>query len=210
MDGTRVTGTCAACTLSLFGAVTCSAEGTATAGPSSETDHLSEVIVTGSRIPISGANETLPVTVLDSADLARGGFASVGTVLQALPVSAASVKSTNLNNGGDGSERVDLRALGPKRTLVLLNGHRLPNGGIGGDDSVDVSALPIGLIDRVEVLTGGASAIYGADAVSGVVNFITKRNFEGFELNGEHSQTSRGDGQINLFNATAGHELFGG
>ena len=207
----RVTGTSAACALCLFGAVTYSAEGTAAAGPApSGIDYLSEVIVTGSRIPTSYADETLPVTVLDAADLARGGFTSLGTVLQALPMSAASVKSSNLNNGGDGSDRVDLRALGPKRTLVLLNGHRLPNGGIGGDDSVDIGALPIGLVDHVEVLTSGASAIYGADAVSGVVNLITRESFQGFELNGEHSQTDRGDGQINLLNATAGHELFGG
>ena len=129
---------------------------------------IDEVVVTGSRIPVSADDEIMPVTVLDSTDLARGGFDSLSKILQTLPMSASSVLNTNVNNGGDGSARVDLRALQPKRTLVLLNGNRLPNGGIGGDNSVDLNSIPAAMIDRVEVLTTGASAIYGADAVAGV------------------------------------------
>jgi iron complex outermembrane receptor protein len=152
---------------------------------SSDVEHadgaLSEVIVTGSRIPTSTEDETMPVIVLDATDLARGGYDSLSRVLQTLPMSASSVHNTNNNNGGDGASRTDLRALEPKRTLVLLNGHRFPNGGIGGDNAVDVDMLPTSLIDRVEVLTSGASAIYGADAVAGVINFITKPSSHGLD-----------------------------
>jgi len=171
---------------------------------------LDEVVVTGSRIPTDAFDEILPVTVLDAKDLARGGFDSLSKILQTLPMSATSVLNTNVNSGGDGSARLDLRSLTPKRTLVLFNGHRFPNGGIGGDNAVDLNSLPTALIDRVEVLTSGASAVYGADAVAGVVNFISKSSFNGLELNGEQSQTDRGDGQIGTLNLSAGHEFFGG
>ena len=86
------------------------------------------------------------------------------------------------NNGGDGSERIDLRGLGPQRTLVLLNGRRFLNGGIGADSSVDLTSIPVAMIDRVEVLTSDATAIYGADAVGGVVNIITRDKFHGLEV----------------------------
>jgi iron complex outermembrane receptor protein len=174
------------------------------------TQTLEEVVVTGSRIPTNIANEILPITVLDSTDLARGGLDSLSKILQTLPMSATSVRNTNVNNGGDGSARLDLRALQPKRTLVLLNGHRLPDGGIGGDDSVDLNSIPAAMIDRVEVVTTGDSAVYGADAVAGVVNFITRSNYNGIDLGVEQSQSYRGDGGITTLNLTAGHELFGG
>jgi iron complex outermembrane receptor protein len=173
-------------------------------------DSLAEVIVTGSRIPTTYADATMPVTVLDAADLARGGYDSIGKVLQTLPMSASTVPNTNLNNGGDGATRADLRSLEPKRTLVLLNGHRFPNGGIGGDNSVDLDTLPTGLIDHVEVLTSGASAIYGADAVAGVINFIIKPSFNGVDASVLESQTDRDDGRISTLKLSAGHEVFGG
>jgi iron complex outermembrane recepter protein len=188
--------------------------GTPAAFPSDDSDRnadsLSEVIVTGSRIPTTYADATMPVTVLDAADLARGGYDSFSKILQSLPMSAATVPNTNFNNGGDGSTRADLRSLEPQRTLVLLNGHRFPNGGIGGDNSVDIDTLPTGLIDRVEILTSGASAIYGADAVAGVINFITKPSFNGVEASVLESQTDRDDGRISTFRLSAGHEILGG
>jgi iron complex outermembrane recepter protein len=171
---------------------------------------LNELVVTGSRIPTNADAEIVPVTVLDSTDLARGGLDSLSKILQTLPMSASSVLNTNVNNGGDGSARVDLRALQPKRTLVLLNGNRLPNGGIGGNDSVDLNSIPAAMIDRIEVLTTGASAIYGADAVAGVVNLITRADFSGIDISGEQAQTYRGDGAISTLTLNAGHELFGG
>jgi iron complex outermembrane recepter protein len=171
---------------------------------------LDELIVTGSRIPVRAEDEILPITILDATDLARGGLDSLSKIMQTLPMSASSVPNTNVNNGGDGSARVDLRALQPKRTLVLLNGHRLPDGGIGGDDSVDLNSIPTALIDRVEVVTTGDSAVYGADAVAGVVNFITKSNYSGIDISAEQSRSYRNDGGITTLSLTAGHELFGG
>jgi iron complex outermembrane receptor protein len=211
MDGMRRITVCVAYAMYLLDSAAHAADATSVPKESArDAAPLDEVIVTGSRIPTDSFDEILPVTVLDATDLARGGFDSLSKILQTLPMSAASVHNTNVNNGGDGSARLDLRALSPKRTLVLLNGHRFPNGGIGGDDAVDLNSLPTGLIDRVEVLTSGASAVYGADAVAGVVNFISKSGFNGLELNGERSQTDRGDGQISTLTFSAGHEFFGG
>ena len=140
--------------------------------PASDTQ-LSEVVITGSRIPAEPTEGTTPLTVLDQDDLRRGGLDTLGRVLQTLPASAGEPMNTNVNDGGDGSERIDLRGLGPGRTMVLLNGRRFPNGGLGGDDSVDLSMIPLSLVERVEVMTSGNSAIYGADAIAGVVNVIS-------------------------------------
>jgi iron complex outermembrane recepter protein len=184
--------------------------------PPDSSHALDEVVVTGSRIPVSVRDAIVPITVLDATDLARGGSDSLAKTLQMLPASASSVLNTNVNNLGPagstatGVARVDLRALQPKRTLVLLNGHRLAAGGIGGDDAVDINSLPVALIDHVEVLTGGASAVYGADAVAGVVNFITKSAFNGFEVNAEQSAAYRGDGAITNLSLNAGREIWGG
>ncbi len=165
---------------------------------------ISEVIVTGSRIPTDVLTSIAPVIVLGRADIERGNPASMGQVLQALPISTGSPLNTNVNNGGDGSTRVDLRGLGPARTLVLLNGRRLPNGGIGADASVDLDSLPLSMIERTEILTSGASAIYGADAVAGVINVITRRSFSGIALEANQSLTSHGDSPITQIQALAG------
>jgi len=124
-------------------------------------------------------------------------------------VVAREVQAT-LAAGGDGSERLDLRGLSPKRTLLLLNGHRLPNGGLGGDDSVDLGMIPLSLIDRIEVQTSGASAVYGADAVAGVVNFVTRRDFRGTELALRYGETDKGDGREYRATLTHGEEFAGG
>jgi iron complex outermembrane recepter protein len=175
-----------------------------------EDQTLAEVIVTGTRLAVTQADTTAPVTVLDRRDLERGGADSIGKVVQTLPMNTGSPPNTNVNNGGDGSTRVDLRGLGPDRTLVLLNGRRFPNGGIGGDASVDLNTLPISWIERIEVLASGASAVYGADAVGGVVNVITRRAYDGVELSGNWTMTERGDGQIVRGQAAIGFDLFGG
>jgi outer membrane receptor for ferrienterochelin and colicin len=137
---------------------------------------LDRVQVTGSRIKrtdIEGAN---PVTILQRDDILRAGIQDLGEVLQDLPMMSGSPQSTQRNNGGDGSVRVDLRGLGSRRTLLLVNGHRLPP---GGDD---LSTIPTVMVERIEILKDGASAIYGADAVAGVVNIITRRDYEGAEV----------------------------
>jgi outer membrane receptor protein involved in Fe transport len=172
-----------------------------------ENAELAVVVVTGSRIPVGAVGGTTPLTVLDAKDIRRGALDSLGRVLQTLPFNTGSPMNTNVNNEGDGSERLDLRGLGPKRTLILLNGRRFPNGGLGGDDSVDASMIPLSLVEKVEVLTSGASAIYGADAVAGVVNVITRRSAPGLEIDLKTSFTERGDGRISTGQLVAGHEF---
>ena len=164
---------------------------------------IEQVVVTGSRIPIEIGRGTAPVTILELDDIRRGGLDTLGRVLQTLPFNTGSPTNTN-SNFGNGSERIDLRGLGPKRTLILLNGRRFPNGGLGGDASVDASMVPLSLVDRVEVLTSGATAIYGADAVAGVVNVITREATSGLEIDLKNSLTERGDGSIFSGQAVAG------
>ena len=177
--------------------------------PPTEGTALREVIVTGSRIPVGSLGSTVPLTVIDKEAIERGGEDTLGRILQALPFSTPAM-NTNVNNGGDGSERLDLRGLSPKRTLLLLNGHRLPNGGLGGDDSVDLSMIPLSLIDRIEVQTSGASAVYGADAVAGVVNVITRQAAPLLEATLKDTVTERGDGRITAGQLVGGREIAGG
>ena len=167
-------------------------------------DVLQTVVVTGSRIRGEAGETTGPVTVLTKEQLTRGGNDSLGKALQTLPFNTGSPANTNVNALADGSTRVDLRGLEPQRTLTLLNGRRLPNGGIGADSSVDIDSLPLSMIERVEVLTTGASAVYGADAIGGVVNIITRSDFTGVELGLQRSETDRGDGTITRAQAFVG------
>jgi iron complex outermembrane receptor protein len=141
-----------------------------------EAADLDRVQVTGSRISridIEGAN---PVTVLDREDIKRTGITDLGELVQDLPMMSGSPTSTQRNNGGSGQVAVDIRGMGTNRTLVLINGRRAPalfN---------DFSTIPVAMVERIEVLKDGASAIYGADAVAGVVNVITRKDFEGAEF----------------------------
>ncbi len=186
-------------------------------GPPSPHDRLEEVIVTGARWWLDPAHAVAPVTVLDRRDIERGGESSIGDVLQALPMTTGSPLNTSANAPGepraeanavgDGSVRISLHDL---PTVVLLNGRRLPSGGLGADASVDLNTLPISFIERVEVLAGGASAAVGADAVGGVVNIVTRRSNPGLELSGTRTITERGDGEIVTGQAAIGFDLLGG
>lgn len=135
---------------------------------------IEEIIVTGSRlVSIDGFGQTSPVAVVGMEDISSYGLTRVEDVLNNLPQIEASNVAFD-SNGATGTASVDLRGLGTQRTLVLLNGRRMQPGGVW-TESVDVGQIPSMMIDRVEVLTGGASATYGADAVAGVVNFIMRR-----------------------------------
>ena len=169
-----------------------------------------EVVVTGSRLTVASADPVVPVVALTRNDLDRGGADTVGQVLQSLPMNTGSPPNTNVNTGGDGAVRVDLRGLGAERTLVLLNGRRFPSGGVGGDAAVDLNTLPISMIERIEVLASSASAVYGADAVGGVVNVITRRAQDGVAIGGSRTVTERGDGEIRRGHAVLGFNLFAG
>jgi iron complex outermembrane recepter protein len=163
-----------------------------------------EVIeVTGSLIERKELNTAAPVTVLDKADLDAAGVTSVGDILQNLPAQTNGI-NVQFNNGGDGSTTVNLRGLGSNRTLLLLNGRRVVPGGTGVGAAVDLSAIPLGIIERVEVLKDGASAIYGSDAIGGVVNIITKDQFDGAIASAYSGVTQRGDALNYEVNLTTG------
>jgi iron complex outermembrane receptor protein len=144
---------------------------------------LSEVVVTGSRIPRPNLEQPTPVSVLSASAIEAAGPQSLGDLIARLPQAGyLGTLRANSNNFGNaaGVSSVDLRGLGVSRTLVLVDGQRH----VAGDlttNAVDLNAIPPALVDRVEVITGGASAIYGSDAVSGVVNIITKTRFEGLQ-----------------------------
>jgi len=153
-------------------------------------DAVEKIEVTGSRIrrtDIEGAN---PVTVMSRVDIEKFGVTSIGDVLQAIP-SAGSAINTNNNNGGNGTTTINIRGIGSNRTLVLVNGKRWAPG-LGG--SVDLNNIPAAIIERIEVLKDGASAVYGSDAVAGVVNIITRQDFEGVQASGYVGQWDEGDG----------------
>lgn len=152
---------------------------------------IEKISVTGSRIKrteIEGAN---PVTVMEAVDIEKFGITSIGDVLQAIP-SAGSAINTNSNNGGNGTTTVNIRGIGSNRTLVLVNGKRWAPG-LGG--AVDLNNIPSSIIERIEVLKDGASAVYGSDAIAGVVNIITRTDFEGFHASAYQGEyLSEGDG----------------
>jgi iron complex outermembrane recepter protein len=159
---------------------------------------LDTVTVTGSHIKGAAISGVGPVSVIDAEMIERSGATSIETLLQRLPASAGFAGSqTNAYwaDNGYGTTQVNLRGLGINRTLVLLNGRRIVNGGTGANSSVDLNIIPVALIARIEVLKDGASAIYGADAVAGVVNIITKKNFEGAEASVRYGQTFQQDGE---------------
>lgn len=141
---------------------------------------LQKVEVTGSRIPTLVTEGSSPVTVLSSKDIKADGVRTAEDLLNNLPQAFAG-QGAAVSNGATGTATVNLRNLGADRTLVLINGKRMPAGSVQ-TSAADLNEIPTGLIKRVEVLTGGAGAVYGAGAVAGVVNFILRDNFEGVEV----------------------------
>ena len=143
-----------------------------------------DIIVTGSRIPQPNLTSASPVTVVSDQDVKLSGVTRIEDLLNQLPSVGAS-QSSSLANGATGTAEVDLRALGSQRTLVLVNGRRLvPGDPNSTTQASDINFIPSALIKRVDVLTGGASSVYGADAVAGVVNFIMDTTFEGIRFDG--------------------------
>lgn len=149
-------------------------------------EQAADIVVTGSRIPSPNLTSTAPVTVVTSQDIKLQGITKVEDLLNSLP-SVFAAQSSTISNGASGTADVDLRGLGAKRTLVLVNGRRLVPGDPGSASVADLNFIPSSLVKRVEVLTGGASSTYGADAVSGVVNFIMDTNFSGIRFDGQYS-----------------------
>lgn len=163
--------------------------------------NVEKIEVTGSRIKRTDMETASPVSVISNKQITQGGYTNIADLLTQSTFSAGAPIGAATNNGGMGTTNIDLRGMGSSRTLVLINGRRMVNSGSGADATVDISSIPVSMIKRVEVLKDGASAVYGSDAVAGVVNIITKKNFSGLQLDASYGGTSKGDAntaQINM------------
>lgn len=153
---------------------------------------MEEVVVTGSRIKRDGFGSNSPLSVFDAEQIGLSGVASIDEFLKDIPAFTGYQMGSSTNNGSDeGRKKIDLRGLGFERTLVLINGRRTI-GDASGDGAVDLNTVPEAMIERIEVLKDGASTIYGSDALSGVVNFVLRDDFEGVEINAFAGQSTDG------------------
>jgi len=169
-----------------------------------------KIIITGSRIRQSDVEGKSPVRIIDQEDIQRTGLKSIGDILQQLSISGSAI-NTRFNSSGNfgfppdgggigaGSTQINLRHLGANRVLVLVDGLRWVNGssGSGVSNATDLNTIPLSAVDHIEVLEDGASAVYGSDAIAGVVNIITKKATDGLEVNAYSGQFDKGDGASN-------------
>jgi outer membrane receptor protein involved in Fe transport len=178
------------------------AQTTTTPAPTSDTDvKLEKLVVTGSNIPstlTAGEAEALPVVIIDRKEIDATGYQTAADLLQKMTTSngGAVPISNNATGFTPAAASISLHGLGPEATLVLINGHRVadyPIGAGGQTAFVDLNSIPLSAVERIEVLTSGASAIYGADAVAGVVNIIFRKNFDGAEASFRYANTTNKD-----------------
>ncbi|MCL7714582.1 TonB-dependent receptor plug domain-containing protein [Stenotrophomonas mori] len=168
------------------------------------TTTLDRVEITGSRIRQANLETAKPVIALSRAEIEKKGYVNVADILQDVTAAGAPAlsRASALSSGRDyGGMFVSLRNLGPERSLVLIDGRRM---GVSAGGYADVGSIPSAIVERVEVLTDGASALYGSDAIAGVVNIITRKNFDGGQANAYIGQYSEGDGQKHSYSATYG------
>jgi len=166
----------------LMGALTA-----AGAAPALAQENLGEIVVTGSRIRSANLESTSPVTQVTAADVVTQGVTRIEDLVNQLP-QAFAAQNVTLSNGATGTATLNLRGLGSPRTLVLIDGRRMPYGGVTSASAApDINQIPTSMIERVDILTGGASAVYGSDAVAGVVNFVMKKDFEGVEVSSQYN-----------------------
>jgi iron complex outermembrane receptor protein len=163
---------------------------TPAAADNGKTEIISITTAAPERILFTGR---APVSVITRDDLDASGHATLGDILQSLP-SQANAANAQSNIDGDGTTHVNLRGLGAERTLVLINGRRMVAGGPGADSLVDLNAIPLAMIERVEIMKDGASTLYGADAVGGVVNVVTRPQYDGADVAVLASTSQHGDG----------------
>ena len=164
----------------------------------SDAEQLEEIIVTGTRIQNQNVIAASPVTTIGQEEIALKQTPNIERLFRDLPITIPG-DGENVNNGTSGQATLDLRALGPERSLILIDGKRLAPYDIDGIVSTDV--IPVNMLERVDVVTGGASAVYGSDALSGAVNFILRDDFEGFEMDFTYSDTE--DGGEDSYNISA-------
>lgn len=168
------------------------------------------IIVTGSRIARPDLQASVPIATVSAQRIQETGASNIQDVLATIPAVGQNISrtSSNFSNTGNGEATVNLRNLGSSRTLVLIDGRR--SLGIAGSSAVDVNNIPTDLIDRVEIVTGGASAVYGSEAVAGVVNFVLKDKFEGIRVRGQNTISERGDSARQYVSVTAGQSFVDG
>ena len=185
-----------ALTLALFSAMPAMAQEVAPADDTAEAADEGTIVVTGSRIRSPNLESAVPVTAISGEQFFETGQTSVGDVLNELPALRSTFSQSNAGRflGTVGLNLLDLRGLGTERTLVLVNGRRHVAGDpLASGVSVDVNTIPSDLIDRVDIVTGGSSAVYGSDAIAGVVNFILKKDFDGARLRAQGGLSKYGD-----------------
>lgn len=171
---------------------------------------LETIEVTGSRIPRAQVEGPAPVVTITAQDIKRNGFADVADIMTSLSQNLGALDNNQYTGGFSvGAQAVDLRGLGPNHTLVLINGRRIADWpqSYGGDSNfTDISSIPASMIDRVEILSGSASAIYGSDAISGVINFIMKRHADGTTIDYRAGATEHGGGSSQRLQIFSGWE----
>jgi len=166
-----------------------------------EPAQVEEIVVTGSRIARADLTSASPIAQVGDKELKQSGVVNTENLLNTLPQAVPGITST-VNNGNNGTATVNLRGLGSNRTLVLVDGKRqTPTTSAG---SVDLNLIPPALIKRIDVVSGGGSAVYGSDAISGVVNFVLKNDFEGLEFSAGYSETDGGEAPIYSADLTMG------
>lgn len=182
----------------------------AVAQDATDSEVVEEIMVTGSRIARKDIDGLGKVNVITNEDFTDIGAVSIDQVLKNSPFTAGAQAGAESNylsaKEGYGTASVNLRGLGQNRTLVLVNGRRFVAGGSGANSVVDLNSIPVNTIQRIETLLDGSSAIYGADAVAGVVNIITKRSFDGFRLDASYGVTQESDGENTEVNIAYGRE----
>ena len=169
---------------------------------------LEEVIVTGTRIARRDFEANSPIVTVSAVQLERAGEVSMEMTLQQLPqlVPDMNANVPLLREGG--RAQINLRGLGANRNLVLLDGRRMISSDLSGN--IDLNTIPSTLIDSIEIITGGASAVYGSEAIAGVVNFKLKRDFEGFEIDAQYGEAFKGDAATQQYSITTGSKLADG
>ena len=177
--------------------------------PVQTTERVERVEITGTRLPQLSTEGPSPVTVMDAQEIRMDGLAKTEDLLNNLPQVYAS-QGSNASNGATGTANINLRNLGPTRNLVLMNGRRMPAGSPrsgAASAAVDVNQIPAPLIQRVELLTGGASAVYGSDAITGVVNFIMNDRFEGLQVDANWSGYNHEQHSTDVANVVAARSV---
>lgn len=168
---------------------------------------LEEITVTGTRIKVPGIVSSSPIYSIGEGEIQLQAQPEVERILRLLPVTKPD-DGQNVNNGSDGAATIDLRGLGEERNLILIDGKRATPYSIAG--LVDTQTIPTALIERIDIITGGASAVYGSDAIAGALNFVMKKDFEGIDLRYNHTVTDENDGVTQSASMTMGTNMADG